>query len=446
MSLRWRLALAMGFLLLTMVALVSVAAYLTTDARVRDEVDASLTQRSSALRLLLDQPETADAARRLPETAGPAQLLNTRGVILQAVGGVPLPVNLREIYLSQKGGRAYTHTVTAEGERYRLQTVALATGGAVQVARDLEPTEDTLSSLRRRYAAVSGLVAVLAAILGWLLAGWLTRPVVRLTSAAEHVASTGDLDAPIDTRGRDETARLAQTFASMLAALRESRARQRQLVQDAGHELRTPVTSIRTNIDVLRRHGDLDGSERTQILDDVNAELTQVSSLVEELVLLASGDIDDDVVTTVQVDDLVVRLAERAQRRLGRTIITEIAPWRVEGSLRGIERAVDNLLSNAGKFSPPETSIEVTLRDGRISVRDHGPGIAAEDLPYVFQRFYRATAARTQPGSGLGLAMVDHIVRAHGGEPFAHNHPDGGAVVGFTLPQPGRVDGSVDPT
>jgi len=443
MSLRWRLALAMGFLLLTMVALVSIAAYLTTDARVRDEVDASLTQRSSALRLLLDQPKTADDGRRLPETAGPAQLLDARGVIVQAVGAVPLPVNLREIYLSQKGGRNYTHTVTAAGDRYRLQTVALASGGAVQVARDLEPTEDTLASLRRRYAAVSGLVAVLAAILGWLLAGWLTRPVVRLTSAAELVASTGDLDAPIDTAGRDETARLAQAFSSMLGALRESRARQRQLVQDAGHELRTPVTSIRTNVDVLRRHGDLETSERTQILDDVNTELTQVSALVEELVLLASGDVDDDAVTTVRVDDLVTRLVERARRRLGREIISDTEPWRVDGSLRGIERAVDNLLSNAGKFSPPESAIEVTLRDGRISVRDHGPGIAPEDLPYVFQRFYRATAARTQPGSGLGLAMVDQIARAHGGEPFAYNHPDGGAVVGFSLPESGPVDGSV---
>jgi two-component system sensor histidine kinase MprB len=115
----------------------------------------------------------------------------------------------------------------------------------------------------------------------------------------------------------------------------------------------------------------------------------------------------------------------------------------VYGSLRGIERAVDNLLSNAGKFSPPESAIEVTLRDGRISVRDHGPGIDPEDLPYVFQRFYRATAARTQPGSGLGLAMVDQIARAHGGEPFAYNHPHGGAVVGFSLPESGPVDGSV---
>jgi two-component system sensor histidine kinase MprB len=221
----------------------------------------------------------------------------------------------------------------------------------------------------------------------------------------------------------------------MLSALRDSRSRQRQLVQDAGHELRTPITSIRTNVDVLRRHGDLDPDERMQVLDDVNEELTQVSGLVEELVVLASGDIEDDQVGPVQVDELVRRLVERARRRLGREITVDAEPWRVEGSVRGIERAVDNLLSNAGKFSGPEAPIEVSLRGGRLSVRDRGPGIAEEDLSLVFQRFYRATAARTQPGSGLGLAMVDQIARAHGGEPFAQNHPDGGAVVGFTLPQ-----------
>lgn len=441
MSLRWRLALGMGLLLLTMVALVSVAAYLTTDARVRDEVDASLTERSSALRLLLEQrtagPEPT--TKPLPESAGPAQLLDERGVIVQVVGAVSFPVDIREIYLAQRGGRTQTNTVTAVGNSYRLQTVALVGGGAVQVARDLEPTEATLGSLRRRYAAISGLVAVLAAILGWLIAGWLTRPIARLTAAAEHVATTGDLDGPIASDGRDETARLAQAFSSMLSALRESRARQRQLVQDAGHELRTPITSIRTNVDVLRRHSDLEPTERMQVLDDVNEELTQVSGLVEELVLLASGDIDEDTVGPVQVDELVVRLAERARRRLNRTIHVDVEPWRIEGSVRGIERAVDNLLTNAGKFSPPDSPIEVSLRGGLLEVRDHGPGISEEDLPYVFQRFYRATAARTQPGSGLGLAMVDQIARVHGGEPAARNHPDGGAVVGFTLPVGGTA-------
>lgn len=429
MSLRWKLALSMGFLLLTMVALVSVSAYLTTNSRLREEVDNSLDERANSLRILLNRGEFA-----LPQTAGIAQLLDNNGVIVQTVGDVRLPVDLREHYLAKEGARLYTHTVTVDDKRYRVETAALQVGGAVQVARELEPTEQTLSSLRRRYAAISGLVALLGAIIGWLLAGWLTRPVVRLTAAAEHVASTGDLEAPVEASGHDETSRLAHAFSSMLTALRESRVRQRMLVQDAGHELRTPVTAIRTNVDVLRRYPNLDADERIKVLDDVHSEVAQVSSMVDELVLLASGDAEeDDTMGAVQLDELVRAAAERASRRFNREVSVDVEPLVVGGSARGLERAVNNLFSNAGKFSPPGTALEVTMHDGRVAVRDHGPGIADEDLPHVFQRFYRATTARTQPGSGLGLAIVDQVARAHGGEAFAENHPDGGAVVGFTV-------------
>ena len=430
MSLRWKLALSMGFLLLTMVALVSVSAYLTTDSRVRQEVDSSLEERANSLRIILNRGDGS-----LPQAAGPAQVLDASGVIVQSVGDVRFPVNRRERYLAKEGGRLYTHTVEVDGVRYRVETAALQIGGVVQVGRELQPTENTLASLRRRYAAISGLVALLGAILGWLLAGWLTRPVVRLTQAAEHVASTGELDMSVDTEGSDETSRLAQAFSSMLGALHESRMRQRMLVQDAGHELRTPVTSIRTNVDVLRRHPNLDGEDRSKVLDDLHSEVTQVSTMVEELVLLASGDLEeDDSPGMVRLDDLIKVAADRTSRRFTRQVSVDVEPTSINGSVRGLDRAVSNLLNNACKFSPPGSPIEVTLRGGRVAVRDHGPGIETGDLPHVFQRFYRATAARTQPGSGLGLAIVDQVVRSHGGTAFAENHPGGGAIVGFSLP------------
>ena len=249
------------------------------------------------------------------------------------------------------------------------------------------------------------------------------------------MASTGDLEAAIETQGRDETSRLSQAFSSMLAALRESRHRQRQLVQDASHELRTPVTAIRTNVDVLRRHPQLDPVERAKVLDDVNTELTQVTTMVDELVLLASGDGTlSDIEGPVALDEVVGSAVEQARRRHGRPMTIDVEPTMVSGSQRGLDRAVSNLLDNACKFSPADSPVEVRLRHGRLEVRDHGPGIAAEDLPQVFARFYRATTARTQPGSGLGLAIVDQVARAHGGHPFAENHPGGGAVVGFELP------------
>ena len=163
MSLRWRLALSMGSLLLAMVALVSVSAYLTTNSRLREEVDTSLDDRASALRLLVNR-----GGLGLPQTAGIAQLVDSSGVIVQTVGPVKLPVDLREHYLAKEGGRLYTHTVTVDGEHYRVETAPLKNGGLVQVARELKPTENTLGSLRRRYAAISGLVALLGAILCWL--------------------------------------------------------------------------------------------------------------------------------------------------------------------------------------------------------------------------------------------------------------------------------------
>lgn len=430
MSLRWRLALSMGLLLLFMVALVSVSAYLTTASRLREEVDNSVRQRASALQVLFN-----NGPRELPASATLVQLLDERGVIARTTGEVRLPVNLREINLAKDGGRVYSHTVVVDGERYRLAAAPLDGGGLVQAAQELRATESTLESLRRRYAAISGLVALLAAILGWLLAGLLVRRVVRLTAAAEHVASTGDLEAPVEASGRDEAARLGQAFSSMLAALRESRARQRQLVQDAGHELRTPVTSIRTNVDVLRRFPNLDDADRVKVLDDLHSEVTQVSVMVDELVLLASGDGgDDESPGPLHLDEIVRSVAERSARRFAREVTVDVEPTEIIGSARALERAVNNLFTNAAKFSPEGAPIEVSLRAGRVTVRDHGPGIDAEDIGNVFERFYRATAARTQPGSGLGLAIVDQVARSHGGEPFAGNHPDGGAVVGFTVP------------
>ena len=178
--------------------------------------------------------------------------------------------------------------------------------GARPGAPSVHMTVAARARLRRRYAAISGLVALLGAILGWLLAGWITGPVRRLTSAAEHVASTGDLEAPVEATGRDETARLGQAFSAMLAALRESRQRQRMLVEDAGHELRTPITSIRTNVEVLHRYPNLESDERGKVVEDLHTEVSQVSTMIDELVLLASGDTEeDDTANSVAIDDLV---------------------------------------------------------------------------------------------------------------------------------------------
>ena len=241
-------------------------------------------------------------------------------------------------------------------------------------------------------------------------------PVQRLTRAAEDVSETGDLSQRIDAAGKDELSRLAATFNTMLGALEDSARSQRQLVSDASHELRTPLTSLRTNIEVLARDEALPPQDREQLLRDVTEQLTEMTALIAELVELARGDLAPADPEDVRLDLVTAEAIERTRRnRPGVTFKPELAESMIRGVPATIERAVSNLLDNAAKWSPPDGEIEVTVRDGELTVRDHGPGIDEEDLPYVFDRFYRAPSARGMPGSGLGLAIARQVAEAHGG-------------------------------
>jgi two-component system sensor histidine kinase MprB len=220
----------------------------------------------------------------------------------------------------------------------------------------------------------------------------------------------------------------------MLNALNTSREDQRRLVQDAGHELRTPLTSLRTNVDVLRRHGDLPAEMRAKVLDDLDIEVAELSSLVEEVVAVGSGRSPDEPSVEVRIADVVESAAGRVGRRTGRTIDITADNSVVLAQRSSLDRAITNLLDNAAKFDNSAEPIEISVANGRVAVRDHGPGIAPEDLDLVFDRFYRAVAARSQPGSGLGLSIVTEVAAAHGGTTFAANHPERGAIVGFELP------------
>ena len=260
-------------------------------------------------------------------------------------------------------------------------------------------------------------------------------PIARLTEAAEHVAETQELEARIDVDRDDEVGRLAASFNAMLAALEESREQQHRLVYDAGHELRTPLTALRTNIELLARADDLPEEQRRGLLDDITFELKKLSNLVTEVIDLATdAATTDEPVIALALGELVERAVERARRRTGREIETELEPHQIQGRRVMLERAVANLLDNAAKWSPADGRVEVTLSGSRLEVRDHGPGIAEVDLPRVFDRFYRAKARRGAPGSGLGLSIVKRIVEEHDGTVFAERAEDGGAIVGFELP------------
>jgi two-component system sensor histidine kinase MprB len=307
--------------------------------------------------------------------------------------------------------------------------------GAVQLARSLAETDRLLASLRDRTILAVALVMIIAGALAWLVSRRVTRRLVQLTAAAEHVAATGELDVSVPV-GADETGRLGNAFNAMLGALHRSKEDQQRLVQDASHELRTPLTSLRTNISVLRRYDHLDPDTRRRLLDDLDGETRELAVMVDELVELATERRSNEPEQLVVLGDVATNAVDRARRRTSRPIELVTDASTVIGRPHALERAIANLVENAVKFDDVDGGpIEVSVHACRVEVGDHGPGFDPVDLPHIFDRFYRAVSARARPGSGLGLSIVRAVVESHGGRVFAENRVGGGATVGFELPQ-----------
>ena len=386
-----------------------------------------------------DDNPVRGAVRRfalLPEFASNMQLLRLDGRTVAACQVLPITAEDQAIAAAGEG-QAF-RSATVEGERFRVLTQGYPDIGAVQFARSLEITQDTLRSLLWRTLGFGVLGAILAGSLGWIFARRATAPLTELSDTAKRVAQTQDLDERITVQGDDEIEGLATSFNTMLSSLATSREQQQRLVQDASHELRTPLTSIRTNVELLQRHQGIDTELQQQVLADISDELHELTALTSEIVDSASAvptaleDADD-----VDLVDVVNDCVERARRRHDRAIEVTIEPAastlvRADAGL--MSRCVTNLINNAVKFSEPGTELVVAIGHGSVTVRDRGTGIADHDLPHIFDRFYRATSARSAPGSGLGLAIVKQIVEGYGGTVGAANRENGGAEIGFVLP------------
>ncbi len=464
MSLRWRFALlfAGGAILATL--LVSSAAFVTANRALYSEVDSFLAERAvTALSFpfgeVLELIETGEpvefGVRGTKVNQEAAEKLMRHGDHWEALfktdsvfqwsdlgSGRPLLFMGRSPHLPVLDPDGFPRkerfdTVFIDDVSYRMLTVWVTKNSVVQIARNVDEQEEVLAVLGIRFLLIGVLAAVAAGGGGWLAARRVTRPVEILTEAAAEVAKTRELLEPIDTGAAGEVGRLADSFNSMISALRDSRDQQRRLIQNASHELRTPLASLRTNIEVLERAEELEPEERRRLLSDVHHEFKELTTLVIELVDLASEQsrqTSDEPLRTVDLGEVARAAAERASRRSQRTIRVTGEGASLEARPGAIQRAVDNLVDNALKWGPQDQPVEIVLAGGEVEVRDRGPGIPDDDLPYVFDRFYRATEARSRPGSGLGLSIVKEIVDSHGGRVHAANHPDGGARVGFTLP------------
>ena len=365
-----------------------------------------------------------------------AELVNADGNCIGS-GQTACPLKPRKQVLEAARRKTHPSFSDAEvtGTHVRVLTFSSAPGYGVMLIRPLTEVDRSLSRIRLYLVLIAGGGIAVAAALGLLVSGAALAPIRRLTRATETVGETGNLSERIDARGRDELSRLASSFNTMLTALEESDRAQRQLVADASHELRTPLTSLRTNIEVLASERTLPAGERERLLRDVVEQLREMTTLVAELIELARGEEPAAEPEDVRLDLLAADAVERTRRnRPGIRFTTDLEESLVQGVPATIERAVANLLDNAAKWSKPGGEVEVGVRAGAVTVRDHGPGIDDEDLPYVFDRFYRARTARGMPGSGLGLAIVRQVAEAHGGDVTAERPPDGGTLMTLRFP------------
>ena len=329
---------------------------------------------------------------------------------------------------------AYFSDATVNGIHLRIYTTRINNRTALQIARPLTEVDQALARIRLLFLVISLVAVAGAATLGLLVSRTTLRPVKQLTEDAERIATTLDLRDRTDQSRSDELGRLARAFNTMLDALTGSISAQRQLVADASHELRTPITTIRTNLEVIELHDEMPADDRRRILAEATEELREMTHLIDELVELAHGDAQTLSTEPARLDLIAEDAVAAAARRSSLDIRLDASPTVVEAAPAALSRAISNLLDNAIKWSPPNAPVEVTVKDGTLSVRDHGPGVDAADLPHVFDRFYRATTARTLPGSGLGLAIVRQVAEAHGGTITAEAAIGGGTLFTLCLP------------
>jgi two-component system, OmpR family, sensor histidine kinase MprB len=438
MSFRARLSIAAAAAVAIAVVIASVVVYFVVRNELRGQVDDALTERAEEL----SHVPPGDISRifvspkgELGAAAGYPQIVTDDGRQLRPPGETAaLPVGEEVLQVARGEGDQFLDDATVEGTHVRYITVPYAPAFALQLARPLTEVDDALERIRTLLIII-GLGGIGgAAVLGLVVTRAALAPVRRLTETTERVTETRDLSERIDTRGRDELGRLASSFNTMLGALEESTRAQRQLVLDASHELRTPLTSLRTNIEVLMGDKPLPAGERKRLLNDVVEQLGELTVLIGELMQLARGEQPPAQPEDVRLDLVTADAVDRIRRNRPEVAFsTDLEESVVHGVPSTIERAIGNLLDNAAKWSPPGGEVEVTVRGGHLTVRDHGPGIDAEDLPHVFDRFYRAPSARGMPGSGLGLAIVRQVAEAHGGDVVAERAEGGGTRLTLRL-------------
>lgn len=457
MSLRRRLALLAASAVAVAVVLAAVGAYIAVREELRGQVDDSLragVERFASMPHVVGALPAGDElpfVQRLEAGAPPpiggnaiesVQLISPHGdVVTFPREGADQPVSSADRAIAATGSGQSLSDEEMAGGHYRVLTAAVGEAGAVQLTASLEGVDDVLANLRViLFLLCLGGIAV-AALTARALAKRVVGPITELTEAAEHISATDDLTRRIAVDGDEEVSRLATRFNAMLdgiqrsqEALTRSLTAQTQLVVDASHELRTPIASLRTDVESLIAHPELVADERERRLVEVEARTEELTALVNDVIELARGDQPDGDVEDVRLDELAAESVAWLQRHApDRDVVLETEPTVVEGRPDRIARAINNLLDNANKYSPPGEPIEVSVAAGEVTVRDRGPGVGGEDAEQLLDRFRRGGSVRDVPGSGLGLAIVKQVAEAGGGAVSLEPAEGGGTMARLRL-------------
>jgi two-component system, OmpR family, sensor histidine kinase MprB len=432
MSLRRRITAAVALAVAAVAVTLGVTGYLSTRSHLISEVQHQLRGRVAPLL----RPNANRPAVPAPPVLGGApgyfQFVYPNGRVVAGDRGKPqLPADAHVLMISKQARGSFFTTARIHGVHVEVFTVGDPYAHyAIEVALPLTEVDSAVHELSLTYGLLVGGGVLLAGLLGAGIARTALTPIQRFSRQTEEVTSALDRPRRLEEKGAEELRGLAESFNRTLEALERSIQAQRHLILDASHELRTPMAALRSNIQIFLEAHRLPEEERSGLQGAIVAELDELTQLVADVVELARGSTPSEHTEPIELDVIVREAVGRAQRRAPELAFSlELEPTVIVNAPDRVSRAVTNVIDNARKWSPPNGRIEVVLRDGVLRVRDHGPGFKDEDIPSVFDRFYRADEARRMPGSGLGLAIVKQAAEAHGGLAVAANAPDGGAVM-----------------
>jgi two-component system sensor histidine kinase MprB len=457
-SLRRQIALAAAVAVAAVAVAVAVTGYVSTRSHLTGEIKTEL--RHGARRFLEPHhapPPAGGAAPNgrpgfeAPEAPEPGgapglfQIVSPDGTV-EGSSGPRLPVTAAVFSIAHRGAGSVFYDSRIRGTHYEIYDAWDAPDQhVVQVALPLTEQDAVLNGLLLPYGLLIGGGILFALVLGFVISRSALRPIDRFLHQTETVTSELERPQRLEETGASELRRLAASFNQTLDALERSIESQRHLAADASHELRTPLAALRSNVQIFLDSERLPPEDRAGLQQSILAEVDELTQIVADVVELARGSAPSEGREAIELDTLVREAVDRAQRRApGLSFQLELEQTVIRGAPDRVARAIANVIDNARKWSPPDGEVDIQLRNGTLTVRDHGPGFSEQDLPHVFDRFYRAPEARRLPGSGLGLAIVRQAAQANGGRAEAANAPDGGAVVKVSFASrvaPGMVEG-----